>query len=1131
MDTGVKSVEHISERLSDDQSVEPTTSHVSTNRDMNIKPTKASRRLLGMSTAVDPPSCLHNPISYNVTLRHGLRSGRFKDQGRVDSFEVCFSQCCHDNDCNLVYMLHNYCYLVSCYDQESCALNPLVATVDRELAVAFVYKERNNELLGWNRAPMNHTSSLPAYFETDKALENEPSALNQQNVGMSGQIADSSRIHESTYGEARPTYEDKPETFPIQRMHYPIPQRTVNDNPPPTANDDVSPVTRNAVQYPGNSPTCIPGVERYFTTLEGGLSPGYFEEMKFITNMETCKAYCCQKPDCDVALMQQEECYLVTCPRSELCRDVPAGFLRGITRISHMKREGRSFVNGEGINGNLGEVIGGNRDSFRLGGNRKSMDDISKSGVDNNPNFYNFENPVEGTSDTRESQGGHDLINSHSNGDSLDSKVRNVIRDKQNYERNGLGDSRDFHHSEGIQEDQDIVKNMERKDIIPTAYQNNLPLDTDDKRYDEEMNLLQDAIGDIEQRKHLHDEEESYGMRISSEIPTPPSQTKTDFEKIFSKDRTDPLIFDDLAGKRHQNLQEGLGDMASDILSNILKHRATDSIESIWSSKKDPLEHEVTKAKETNTPEKIEKELQQPQEHVASAKQHKVMSSDIKEQSVSPGSNAKMSEEKQATSGEKNGGLDDQSKLIETLYNLVKESSKTESEDSMKNKGSYDKQRTHLNEQKTDDENMDPETSESRASDAEDEFPDYFNSVENSYDSLTPSHLGTHFRHVHKSHPRLEVNEEDNVNYGGQDYHDNLDDEIYDEVNPNRNVQQDLGTTENGEREQKLHENAYQSLHDRKIKEKRKRPNSILDQDLDFITDKLGEQEIQDSNTYGPNNEINQNEFSDYDDNNFDYSDHSPNMDYYDPIGVKRKLLHVRPAHVQRQDFQVHHKSTNPYWLNSKENAVAAVDRKPLVFIESKQPAGQENDNLVMNELEKIEDELSDIKTRPKLRENSVKHRDSSNLVTKFQPKDDVETKQSIVDILANLKDVSNSELNKNGKAEASNKSNKLIVAKSNDEKLILNELKDIKKAIGNMSNPSSNLARRKITPKVDDIGDDISELLDENWDIDKRSRIPKPNTADQLARGRSRAGLQGSLAKDDDTRGKIYFVGMYLVS
>ena len=1125
MDTGVKRVGHMSEMLSDDQSVEPTTSHVSTNRDMNIKPTKASRRLLGMSTAVDPPSCLHNPISYNVTLRHGLRSGHFKDQGRVDNFEVCFSQCCHDNDCDLVYLLHNYCYLVSCYDQESCALNPLVATVSRELAVAFVYKERNNELLGWNQAPTNHMSSLPAYFEADKTLENKPSALNQQSVGMSGQIADSSRRYESTYGEARPTYEDKPETFPIERMRY----RTDNDNSPATAN--VSPVTRNTVQYPENSPTCIPGVERYFTTLEGGLSPGYFEEMKFITNMETCKAYCCQKPDCDVALMQQEKCYLVTCPRSELCRDVPAGFetSRRITRISHMKRKGRSSVHGEGINGNLGEVMSGNRDSFRLGVNRKIMDDISNLGVDNNPNFYNFENPVEGTSDTRENQGGHDHINSHSNGDSFDSKVRNVIRDKQNNERNGLGDRRDFHDNEGIREDQDIVKNMERKDIIPTAYQNNLPLDTDDKRHDEEMNLLQDAIGDIEQRKHLHDEQESYGMRISSEIPTPPSQTKTDFEKIFSKERKDPLIFDDLARKRHDNLQEGLGDMASDILSNILKHRATDSIESILSSNKDPLEHEVTKAKETNTPEKIEKELQQPQEHVASTKQHKAMSSD-KEQSVLPGSNAKISEKKQGTSVEKNGGLDDQSKLIETLYNLVKESSKTKSEDSMKNKGSYDKQGTHFKEHKTNDENMDLETSKSRASDAEDEFPDYFDSVENSYDSLTPSHLGIHFRHVHESHPRLEVNEEDNANYGGQDY-DNLDDEIYDEENTNRNAQQDLDATENGEREQKLHENAYQSLHDRKIKEKHRKTNSILDQDLDFITDKLGEQEIQDRNTYGPNNEINRNEFLDYGDNNFDYSDHSSNMDYYDPIGVKRKLLHVRPAHVLRQNFQLHHKSTNPYWLNSKENAIAAVDRKPLVFIERKQPAGQENDNLVMNELEKIEDELSDIKTRPKLRENSVKHRDTSNLVTEFQPKDDMETKQSIVDILANLKDVSNPELNKNSNAEESNKSNKLIVAKSDDEKLILDELNDIKKAIGNMSKPSGNVGKRKTTPKGDDIGDDISELLDENWDIDKRSRIPKPNTADQLARGRSRAGFRGSLGKDDDTRGKIYFVGMYLVS
>lgn len=1174
----------MSEMLPDHQGVVPTTSseksnfYVSADRDMNIQPTQASRRRSGMSTAVDPPSCLHSPISYNVTLHHGLRSGHFKDQGRVDSFEVCFRRCCHDNDCNLVFMLRNYCYLVSCYDQESCALNPLVATVNKELAVAFVYKDRNNELLNWNRASMNHMSSLPAYFETDNAHKSEPSALNQHSIGMSDQIAESIPRYETAYGG---TYKDIPQTFPVERTHFPIPQ--------PAAND-ISPVTRNTVLYPENSLTCVPGVERYFITLKGGLNPGYFVEIEFVTNMEACKKYCCQKSDCDVALMQQEQCYLVTCPRLELCQDVPASSLRGITRISHMMRKGRSSEDERGVSRNQGEVIAGDRGNSRLIDYPESIDGIiSNPGVHSKRNFYNYQSPNEDTSDARGNQGIiHDGI--HANGDNLASD------NEETYEGNGIGVNREF-HKKGILEDQSTKKSspmkMQRKDTIPIGYENNnlpsrSPLEPDDKRYDEEINILRDAIGDLEQKKHLQNEEESYGMRSSSEIPTPPSQSKTDFEKLFSKDRKDPLIFDDLAGKRHHNLQEGLGDMASDILSNILRHRATDSIESIWSNNKDPLQHEVTKAKETNTPEKIEKELQ---DHVVPKEQHKAMSGDLKEQSVTPWNNPKINKAsdtmrlntdlgKQGTSGEKNGSLDDQSKLIETLYNLVKETSKTKSEESIKHKGHYDKPGSVLNEETTNDgRNVDPEASESHGSNAEDEYSDYFDSDDGFMggNSLNPNQLQTHFRHMHKSRPRLEANE-DKAHYDGQDYHDNhnLDDQEYEtdmgnnggnvvvNENPSGNIEQNVEASENGEREQKLIDNAYQNLHDGKSNEKHGKTNNVLDEDLDFITDKLGEQEIQDRNIYGTDDKIGENSFSDYGDNNVDYTDDLlSNMDYYDSSGVKRKLLHVRPANVQRPHFQVHHKSTNPYWLkhahsNSKENADIFEDkgqllvshaynnrkplaqRKPLVFIEKKQPSGQENDNLVMNELEKIEDELSDIKSLPKFQENSVKHNGlkpgsigasklgTSNIGTKVQSKNDEKTKESIVDILANLKDVTKEELNKDFKGEKSNKTEKLNVAKSDDEKLILDQLDGIKKSIGNISKPSTS-PEKKISPKVDDIGDEISELLGEEWDIDKRSRIPKPNVADQLAHGRSRADFQGVIGKGDDTRGKILFYGTFV--
>ena len=67
-----------------------------------------------------PSSCLNSPISYNVTLRNGIRSGYFRDQGRVENMAECISKCCDFGVCDVAFMLKQRCYLVTCYTETGC---------------------------------------------------------------------------------------------------------------------------------------------------------------------------------------------------------------------------------------------------------------------------------------------------------------------------------------------------------------------------------------------------------------------------------------------------------------------------------------------------------------------------------------------------------------------------------------------------------------------------------------------------------------------------------------------------------------------------------------------------------------------------------------------------------------------------------------------------------------------------------------------------------------------------------------------------------------------------------------------------------------------------------------------------
>ena len=111
-----------------------------------------------------PSSCLNSPISYNVTLRNGIRSGYFRDQGRVENMDECLHKCCNSVDCDVSFMLKQRCYLVTCYTRKGCETVPARHSLFKP-RVAHVQRTNVSQLMSFMdeqqtvRRPRTGTSS------------------------------------------------------------------------------------------------------------------------------------------------------------------------------------------------------------------------------------------------------------------------------------------------------------------------------------------------------------------------------------------------------------------------------------------------------------------------------------------------------------------------------------------------------------------------------------------------------------------------------------------------------------------------------------------------------------------------------------------------------------------------------------------------------------------------------------------------------------------------------------------------------------------------------------------------------------------------------------------------------------
>ena len=69
-------------------------------------------------------NCMRSKTFYNVTLRGGYDSGKFRDRGRMGGVGECARLCCQLNKCDLVMMLQDRCFSVHCKSPRLCESIP-----------------------------------------------------------------------------------------------------------------------------------------------------------------------------------------------------------------------------------------------------------------------------------------------------------------------------------------------------------------------------------------------------------------------------------------------------------------------------------------------------------------------------------------------------------------------------------------------------------------------------------------------------------------------------------------------------------------------------------------------------------------------------------------------------------------------------------------------------------------------------------------------------------------------------------------------------------------------------------------------------------------------------------------------
>ena len=120
----------------------------STNASLNLSESKhfsgrdedfQAQRFPSLSLIGDDVGCTNSEIIKNVTLRGGIKAGKFRDRGVMEDFRQCIKICCLSKLCDLAFMLRNNCFTVECKSEELCEAVAVKTAKESPPLLAYIY--------------------------------------------------------------------------------------------------------------------------------------------------------------------------------------------------------------------------------------------------------------------------------------------------------------------------------------------------------------------------------------------------------------------------------------------------------------------------------------------------------------------------------------------------------------------------------------------------------------------------------------------------------------------------------------------------------------------------------------------------------------------------------------------------------------------------------------------------------------------------------------------------------------------------------------------------------------------------------------------------------------------------------
>ncbi|XP_022798423.1 uncharacterized protein LOC111336565 isoform X1 [Stylophora pistillata] len=98
-------------------------------------------------------------ILYNVTLKYGIKTGKFSDKGKVGNMSECVRACGRMETCSLAFMLGKQCFAVACYSDALCLTKPAFSPFYKP-QIAFV--KHTKEIVSANKSKPSEVSQCRA---------------------------------------------------------------------------------------------------------------------------------------------------------------------------------------------------------------------------------------------------------------------------------------------------------------------------------------------------------------------------------------------------------------------------------------------------------------------------------------------------------------------------------------------------------------------------------------------------------------------------------------------------------------------------------------------------------------------------------------------------------------------------------------------------------------------------------------------------------------------------------------------------------------------------------------------------------------------------------------------------------